>query len=594
MKSPRIITAMLAVGALALGSSAASAQANLTDLGAVAPGLGINGSGQVVLQGYLYSGGTLTAFPAGFTGTGINASGTVVGGMAGTTTPPPPNGCPNIGGLDAGGGCAFATYASGAVTASPIYMGSVDPAVGNQATGINASGQIVGGWTFTAGEGGALLLSGGTFTPLTFPSSGCVGSLTTQAGVAYAINDAGQITGSLPMGSAGGSSCPGDAFLLSNGTYTNIGVGVGLALNATAQVVGYLQFGTPPPAGSPPLPNHAFLYDPAAGAAAQDLGTLPGDTASMAYAINATGFIVGSSINYSVSPSASRAFFYNGVMNDLNAFVSASDPLKPYVTLTDARGINDSGLIVVNGTDSRSPATAHAYLLQVPLLTVAPGALTFPSEPVGSMSPPQTLTFTNAGTASVALGATSLSGSFTVQSNSCAGALATAAQCAIVVVFAPAATASPTGSLTLMAGGVPLAVALTGPLSASISVSSTAVTAGTSVTLTWSATGGASCTATGGSAADGWTGTVAVSGSKSVTEASAGTYTYGISCTSGSESQTVKAAPVVVSAVPTPPPMQMGGYGGGGALNGLVLAFLAGVLLAPRILRGYRAARLGA
>ncbi len=42
-----------------------------------------------------------------------------------------------------------------------------------------------------------------------------------------------------------------------------------------------------------------------------------------------------------------------------------------------------------------------------------------------------------------------------------------------------------------------------------------------------------SCTATGGAAGDGWSGPLPVSGSQSVTEASLGTYTYGITCTGG-------------------------------------------------------------
>ena len=52
-------------------------------------------------------------------------------------------------------------------------------------------------------------------------------------------------------------------------------------------------------------------------------------------------------------------------MTDLNTIVSATDPLQPYVTLTDAGGINDNRLIVANGVDSRT-GQQHAYLLQVP------------------------------------------------------------------------------------------------------------------------------------------------------------------------------------------------------------------------------------
>jgi uncharacterized membrane protein len=161
-------------------------------------------------------------------------------------------------------------------------------------------------------------------------------------------------------------------------------------------------------------PAHAFLYDPSGSGSAKDLGTLPGGNNSHAYAINSPGLIVGVSSfnpNYCSDPrypcnslpGSETAFLYDSVMLDLNTLVSANDPLKPFVTPTDARGINDSGLIIVSGVDSRAQAS-QAYLLQAPSIQVAPGPLTFPSEPIGLQSPPQTATFTNVGSASIALG----------------------------------------------------------------------------------------------------------------------------------------------------------------------------------------------
>src|SRR5208337_5435277 len=68
---------------LALVSAAANTQNLLTDLG---PGTayGINDSGQVVLSSGIWSNGTVTAFPTGFTGTAINASGQVAGSQVST------------------------------------------------------------------------------------------------------------------------------------------------------------------------------------------------------------------------------------------------------------------------------------------------------------------------------------------------------------------------------------------------------------------------------------------------------------------------------------------------------------------------------
>jgi uncharacterized membrane protein len=77
------------------------------------------------------------------------------------------------------------------------------------------------------------------------------------------------------------------------------------------------------------------------------------DTAS---GINDVGQIVGTSSNIAV-------LWRNGVAINLNDQIAQADPLKPYVTLHGAGGINNFGQIVASGTDARSPATGQAYLL---------------------------------------------------------------------------------------------------------------------------------------------------------------------------------------------------------------------------------------
>jgi probable HAF family extracellular repeat protein len=550
---------VLAVVAIAALTGVARGQSSLlVDLGPYAPGLAVNNSGQAVLPGYFYGSGTLRAFPAGFTGGGINDAGQVVGTVVAS--------CAN-GGVDGVSSC-FAVWASGTLTTEPG-----DPAfpdlVTNYGLGINNSGQLVGFWQAPEVIGeytGAILFSGGVFSGLAFPyPPGGPCPITYPASTfgppndAYAINDAGQIVGQMQRWNTNQTAQCVEAFLYSGGAYTDIGPGAALALNASGQVVGELQ-----PQASV---AHAFLYDPASGAPAQDLGTLPGGASSYAYGINAAGLVVGGSSTqaaggYPVVPSSPlnnyqlpgpastfTAFLYNGVLLDLNTFVGAGDPLKPFVTLTDARGINDNGLIIVNGIDSRDQMS-HAYLLQAPLIQVAPGPLTFASESRGSQSPPQTLTFTNVGAAAVALGTASISTNFLIQSNGCGSSLGSGNACAIAVVFAPSGGGSPSGALTLAAGGLPIAVPLLSPLSVSISASGTAATTASGVTLSWSAAMGSSCTATGGSAGDGWLGAITASGSKSVKEAAPGSYTYGISCSAGPQTQSAQAPAVTVSWAP--------------------------------------------
>jgi probable HAF family extracellular repeat protein len=100
------------------------------------------------------------------------------------------------------------------------------------ATGINASGQIVG--YYSGGFGSSLhgfLLDQGTYTSLDVP-----GSYSTYAS---GINDSGQIVG----GYDGGAANRGHGFLLDNGSYTTLDVpgsiGTGASgINASGQIVG--------------------------------------------------------------------------------------------------------------------------------------------------------------------------------------------------------------------------------------------------------------------------------------------------------------------------------------------------------------------
>jgi hypothetical protein len=283
-----------------------------------------------------------------------------------------------------------------------------------------------------------------------------------------------------------------------------------------------------------------------------------------------------------------RAFIYNGAATatDLNDMVLPSDPLKPYVTLQDAHGINDSGLIVANGVDSRTNMQ-HSYLLQVPLILSGPlpiEELNYGTgQSIGNTSAPQAATFTNYGTTSIVLGGVSVSASFSVQSNSCGSSLAPGATCSVSVVFTPTTAGTSSGNLTLIAAGMPINVPVTGaaPVSGvTLKASATTVTLGAPVTLTWTSTPGASCTATGGDApgpiTDGWSGSLASSGSISVLEKLVGTYAYGISCT-GSGTQATKSAQATV-VVTSPVVTVTSSSHGGGAFDWISEILLLGML----------------
>jgi len=97
---------------------------------------------------------------------------------------------------------------------------------------------------------------------------------------------------------------------------------------------------------------HAFLWTRETGM--QDLGTLPGDVASVAVGMNDRGQVVGLSLDASGNP---RAFLWeNGVMTDLNTLIPASSAL--FLLFADI--INSRGEIVGFGVNSTGEV--HGFL----------------------------------------------------------------------------------------------------------------------------------------------------------------------------------------------------------------------------------------
>jgi len=182
--------------------------------------------------------------------------------------------------------------------------------------------------------------------------------------------------------------------------------------------------------------------------------------------------------------------------------------------------------------------------------TVSPTSLAFGSETTNVASAPLSITLTNTGTGALPISGITLSGTDALQfaqTNTCGTSIAVGSSCTISVVFKPTSAGSKAATLSVNGGGAPVMVALSGVVTLSVSIMAGAatVTAGTPVTLTWVATIGASCSATGGSASDGWTGSIATSGTKAITESSAGTYSYGLRCTGGSQTQQAHASVIV-------------------------------------------------
>jgi probable HAF family extracellular repeat protein len=538
------------------------ARAQLIDLGE-AYGYALNNAGQVVLSTGIYSNGTVAPLPAlpGQTtpamGVAINASGQVAGNALAQVT---------VGSFDQSpetqSGNVPIAYVDGTLTnislafSADSTAGYVEP---GYATGINANNQIVGYYTaldprsIDPAPTIGFIYTNGAITEL----SACCAPYEIPINMPQAINESGSVAGIFTVNDPNTAN-PGntrfDAYVYSAGNETDLGQGAAYAINAAGQVTGDLDvIALGGPNGYTIVNSYAFLYS---NGTTTNLGALSSGGSSTGFAINATGQVVGGS---TAANSGGHAFFYNGVMTDLNSLISATDPLKPYVTLTNAVGINDSLLILANGTDSRTN-TSHAYLFQASFIQIAPMALNFAMEAVGEASLAQSVTVTNAGTAAIPIGTAYVNGDFSLRLNICGTSLAPGAQCRLAVVFAPKVGGALTGALTIPSAGANYQVALSGaaPITAKISASGSTATVGQPITLTWTVSPGSTCTAASSSTNAKWTasnppftGTVPVSGNQTLTETVNGTVTYTLNCTAPG----VTAVSVSVSVVWSWPPV---------------------------------------
>ncbi len=98
-----------------------------------------------------------------------------------------------------------------------------------------------------------------------------------------------------------------------------------------------------------------------------------------------------------------------------------------------------------------------------PLVTLSPTSLTFASQTVGTVSPPQTIILTNSGVSTLTIYTIVASGDYAVTST-CGVSITAGRKCSITVTFAPSAAGTRTGtvSVTDNAPGSPQTVSLTG------------------------------------------------------------------------------------------------------------------------------------
>src|ERR1019366_7730185 len=110
--------------------------------------------------------------------------------------------------------------------------------------------------------------------------------------------------------------------------------------------------------------------------------------------------------------------------------------------------------VTLTGTGSAAPA---------PIAAVTPTSLVFPVQPVTTSSAAQAVILRNSGNAPLTVGTLQITGDF-AQVNNCPTSLAAYSSCTIDVTFAPTASGSRNGSLTISdnAQGSPQTVNLSG------------------------------------------------------------------------------------------------------------------------------------
>ena len=139
-------------------------------------------------------------------------------------------------------------------------------------------------------------------------------------------------------------------------------------------------------------------------------------------------------------------------------------------------------------------------------VSVSPSALNFGSVATGSKSSAQTVTVSNPTGSAAAVSSITATGDFS-QTNTCGSSIAAGGSCTVSVTFAPTATGSRTGTLTVNAGGVTNAVSLSGTGtssgggSATLSASPTSVAFGSEAVGSTTAAQKVTVTNTGSAAA---------------------------------------------------------------------------------------------
>jgi hypothetical protein len=145
-------------------------------------------------------------------------------------------------------------------------------------------------------------------------------------------------------------------------------------------------------------------------------------------------------------------------------------PIAPLGTCTlnltfspNASGTID-GAVTLADNAANSPQTVNLSGTAIGPVAFSPASVSFPSTAIGTTSSPLTVTVTNSQSTSLTVSGATISGDYSISSNTCSGSIAAGGTCTVKVTFTPTVSGTITGALTLTdsAADSPELVALSG------------------------------------------------------------------------------------------------------------------------------------
>jgi hypothetical protein len=152
------------------------------------------------------------------------------------------------------------------------------------------------------------------------------------------------------------------------------------------------------------------------------------------------------------------------IQNGCGSVAASGGSCAIQVTFTPtAAGVRNGTLSIADS----SPGSPRTVTLSgggaVPSATLSPSALTFPAQPVGTTSAPQTVTITGTGVIALEISRIQTSGPF-AETNTCGPSLTQGNSCSVSVTFSPTSANNSTGTLQISdnASDSPQTIALSG------------------------------------------------------------------------------------------------------------------------------------